>query len=322
MNIYKFVANLYPKKAQIYLGKLLKSAGDNSPLEYWLGSYTLFSVLVGFAVFISSWTIYGYLDIYYLLIGLTVSLLIMFFVLIVIFLKFEDRIARIDEVVPDMLMLVASNLNSGLTPYQALNVSARPEFGPLAEEIKVVVKKSHGTESFTDLLLRMTDNIKSESLDRVIKMFSSAIRAGGKLAQLLEDIATDISATKVLKDELVTTTKTYTTFILFTIIIGSPLLLGISIHFITLVADLQTTSSNNVGFGLDFLAGGLTITPEYLTTVSIIMLIITSFLTASLLGVIKEGNEIYGLRYAPLLLTGTLTTFFIVRYVIGAFFAV
>ncbi len=301
---------------------MLNKAGETSDVQYWLGANTLFSLLTWLAITILPWSLYGYFSSLYLLAGLGIGLLILSTVHLILYLKVEDRIKRIEEVIPDMLQLIASNLRAGMTPYQALNVSARPEFGPLSEEMKIVVKRSQGTESFPELLLRMTENIRSDMLDRVVKMFSSAIHSGGKLAQLLEDIALDISQTKELKEELMTTTKTYTTFIMFTIIIGTPLLLAISIHFIELIANIQTKAPAAVGFGMQFLSGGVMMTPEFLTTISLILLIVTSILTSMLIGVIKEGKELYGLRYSPVLIIGTLMTFFIARYIVGSIFTI
>jgi Flp pilus assembly protein TadB len=320
--VYRAIANLYPRTVQNYLKTLLHNAGESVSLEDWLGAYTLFSLLIWLAVIIVPWTVYGEFSIGYFFIGLAAAIVTLSFVYIIMYLKFEDRIARIEEVIPDMLQLISSNLRSGLTPYQALNISARADFGPLAEEVKLLIKRSQSTESFTGLLLKMGDNIKSEMLDRVVKMFSSAIKAGGKLAQLLQDIAIDISQTKALKDELVTTTRTYITFILFTIIIGTPLLFAISIHFIELISTLQTGQSGAAGFGMGFLNGELSITADFLIKVSLIMLVITSLLTSMLLGVIKEGKELYGLRYSPILIVGTFTTFFIARYLVTVLFVV
>ena len=317
---YSLVTRAYPEKYLKWIDKLLYNAGETSDLEYWLGTNTIFSILAWLALTILPWTMYGAFSSLYFLLGLASALLILGSTHLILYLKVEDRISRIEDVIPDMLQLVSSNLRSGMTPYQALNISARPEFGPLAEEIEHVTKKGLSTASFTNLLIEMNEHIQSNLLERVTKMFSSAIKSGGKLANLLEDMANDLTQTKKLKQELITTTKSYTAFILFTIIIGTPLLLAISVHFIELIGELQITTPQSAGFGLDFLAGGLTITSEFLTNVSLIMLIITSVLTSMLLGVIKEGKEVYGLRYSPVLIGGTLISFYVAKYLIGTFF--
>lgn len=319
---YKFVTKMYPHNYLNWIEKLLIQAGEKSNIEYWLGTNTILSLLIWIALTILSWTMYGTFKPIYFFLGLGIALLIIGTMHLILYLKIEDRIRRIENVIPDMLQLVSSNLRAGMTPYQSLSISARPEFGPLAEEIEHIIKKGLTTASFTDLLLEMSEHIKSNLLERVTKMFSSAIRSGGKLAQLLEEIANDLSQTKTLKQELITTTKSYTTFILFTIIIGTPLLFAISIHFIEIISDLQATTPMSSGFGLEFLAGGLTITPEFLTLISLIMLVITSILTSILLGVIQEGKELYGLRYSPLIIGSTLTSFYIAKYLINLFFII
>ena len=52
------------------------------------------------------------------------------------------------------------------------------------------------------------------------------------------------------------------------------------------------------------------------------MLFITSLLASMLMGVIAEGKEKYGLKYAPLVITGSLIVFVISQYIISGFLGI
>jgi pilus assembly protein TadC len=236
---------------------------------------------------------------------------------LLLYFKVEDRTKRVERVLPDMLQLLSSNIRVGMTPFQALKLAARKEFGPLEEEIRHATARSLGTESFAQTLLGMSKRIKSDMLERAMKLFGTAMHSGGHLAPLLEELAKDIGETQALKKELVTNTKTYSSFIMFTIVVGTPLLLAISIHFITVITGLQAqTSTATASFGLGFLGGKVAITVDFLIKVSIVMLTLTGLLAGMLLGVITEGKAKFGLKYAPIIIGGSLIAFVILRILV------
>src|SRR3989338_24455 len=319
--IYLNFARIFPNSYRNNLAKLLVYGGEKRDVDYWLGSGTVLALLMMFKIILIPWVVFGAFQRLYFIIGVIMFLFIEFLVYLVAYFKAEDRTARIERALPDALQLIAANLKAGMTPYKAIKLSARREFGPLAEEIDYATSHALGTESFETTLLRISERTNSETLDRALKLFTSAMKSGAHLAKLLEDLGNDISQTRELKNELITSTKTYTAFILFTIMVGTPLLLAISIHFVTIVSAMQEKSNiSNVGFGLEFLAGKVVISPDFLTKVSIAMLVITSLLASMLLGVIKEGKEKQGLRYAPMLIIGCLTMFYVSKYIIGNVF--
>ncbi|HIH42778.1 TPA: type II secretion system F family protein [Candidatus Woesearchaeota archaeon] len=319
--IYLNFARVFPNSYRNHLASILVYGGEKKNVDYWLGSGTVLALLMMFKIVLIPWVFFGAFQRLYFIIGVIVFLFIEFLVYLFAYFKAEDRTARIEKALPDALQLIAANLKAGMTPYKAIKLSARKEFGPLAEEIDYATSHALGTESFETTLLRISERTNSETLDRALKLFTSAMKSGAHLAKLLEDLGNDISQTRELKNELITSTKTYTAFILFTIMVGTPLLLAISIHFVTIVSEMQEKSNiSNVGFGLEFLAGKVVITPDFLTKMSLVMLVLTSLLASMLLGVIKEGKEKQGLRYAPMLIIGCLTVFYVSKYIIGNVF--
>jgi len=228
---------------------------------------------------------------------------------LLLYFKIESRRKQVERVLPDCIQMIASNLRSGMTPFQALRASNRTEFGILKEEIEQAIERSLGTESFEESLLSIRNHVKSEMLDRALRLFTTAMRSGAHLADLLENLSQDLSELQMLKKDLVTTTKTYTMFILFTVIVGAPMLLAVSIRFVGIMADMQQRSD---------IFGSIAITPEFLTMASVILLVVTSLLSASLIGVIKEGKVLSGLLYFPFIAGACLAMFAAFRAGVGA----
>ena len=317
---YGFV-KLVPIKYKEHVKYLLNYSGEDITAEAWLGSTTLLSILMFILISIAPKSVFGFFQPIYFIFAIIAFFLVQIASYMMIYFKVEDRRKRVEKVLPDALQLIAANLKAGMTPFKALKLSARKEFGPLEEEIRYATAKALGTESFSKTLLRMSEHIKSDMLERSMKLFTTAMRSGGHLAKLLEELARDIAETNSLKKELTTNTKTYTLFIMFTIILGAPLLLAISIYFVDVITAMQAkTTATTAGFGMAFLAGEITITVDFLNKVSIGMLIITGLLASMLLGVITEGKIKHGLRYSLIIIIAALVVFAISKYVIGIFF--
>ncbi len=318
---YITLAKLSPKRYREFIEEQLSYSGHNATAENYLGPVNLLAILAFIAIAIIPPAVKHSFNPVFLIYALVAVGMIQLVAYLIIFYSIEERKKQVERVLPDMLYLAAANLKAGMSPYQALKLSAREEFGPLKEEIDLATAKSHGMESFTDALMAINSRIKSEILDRALKLFTTAVKAGGHMAPLLEELANDISETKALKRELVTSTKTYTMFVMFIVIIGTPLLMAISIHFVDVITGIQAkTTSSADAYGLGLFAGEIVITTDFLTKIALVMLTATGILASMLIGTIKEGKTIYGLRYAPFVTIACLIIFYIVRYGVGSFF--
>jgi pilus assembly protein TadC len=320
--LYIAFSKLVPLTYRSHLKELIVYSGERINYETYTGAATLLSLLGAAIVIMIPYSLFLEKDkIFFIISAPLVFLLLEATAYMMIYFKVEDRSRRVDDVLPDFLQLVSSNIKAGMSPFEALKASSRKEFGPLKEEIEHATSKSLGTESFSDILRAISKKIKSEVLERAIELFTTALSSGGHLAKLLSELASDIEETRSLKKELVTSTKQYIAFIFFTIIIGTPMLLSISIQFIDIITALQAKiGDSTAGFGMNFLAGDIAITSDFMMKMSVFILVVISFLASILLGVILEGKPKYGFRYAPVIIAGTLIVFVIIRYFISNFF--
>jgi hypothetical protein len=259
---------------------------------------------------------------WYILLGLTGGILVEVVFYLLIYFQATDRARRAEDALPDALHLIAANMRAGMTPFSALKTAQRKELGPLAIEITRATQRAFGTESFSAVLLRVRERLNSETVDRTLRLFAASLASGGHSAMLLEELARDIIETRQLKKEFMAATKTYSLFIFFTVVIGAPFLLNISIQFVRMISAIsaKTKLGSSAALGSSFFSGELPVTVDFLFWLAISMLIITSILASMLMSVIKEGRIKDGFRTAPLIAAAAITVFFIAGNLMQSFF--
>ncbi|MFH1055376.1 MAG: type II secretion system F family protein [Candidatus Altiarchaeota archaeon] len=310
--VFISLSRLFPRKTVESMREMIKYSGLKVDAEVWLGQSLFFAIVVAAVMF--SLGRYGNQ-----LIFTTLSALAFLIYLIgansIPFFIAEKRAETVEECLPSALQLMSSNIRAGMTPFQAMKLSARDEFGLLKDEIDRATTRALGTESFSEALRDISRSIKLPALERSIKLFVRAIESGGHLARILEDTARDISDNIMLRKELLSSTRTYTVLILVTIMVGAPVLFNISIHFTerlnAMKSAFDTQKAEEMGLGLMV---SESFSPEFLVNVSVVTITVTSFIASMLIGVIVKGEEKYGLKYAFMMVPLTLTIFYVVRY--------
>src|SRR3989344_9693555 len=101
-------------------------------------------------------------------------------------LKEAADLKKMEDVFPDFIELMASNLRAGMTIDQALLLSSRKEFSPLDKEILNLGKDIMTGKELTQALIEMAKKTKSDKIMKTINVINSGIRSGGNLAILLE----------------------------------------------------------------------------------------------------------------------------------------
>jgi flagellar protein FlaJ len=236
-----------------------------------------------------------------------------------------DKWARItEEILPDALKLMASNIRSGLTPDKALMLSARSEFGPLEVQIRKAAKMSLSGISLKESLEVIPRNINSDILRRTIKLISEGISKGGDFSRLLDSIADDISRIRILQKEVRAQVMMYSIFIFFAATMAAPVLYSVSGHLVGIMADF----TEEIGIEeipktkiMTLELGDFNISKEFLKTYSLTSLVLTSIFGAFLMAILKGGSEKDGLKYIPLFLLVSMGVYFLSRMIIGKLFA-
>jgi hypothetical protein len=255
-------------------------------------------------------------------IGVGIFLLIHLLYNLYIYFRITRRTKGVERVLPDALQLTAANIRAGMTPFLSLRTAARPEFGVLAKELILATNKSMGSTSFADALEQISKRVKSNSLRRVVRLFITGSRSGGRIAELLESTAKDLIESEALRQELITSVKLYSTFVLFVVVLAMPVLLNISIHFTSLISNLESTlglESGGQSFLKTSLVSKVAVTTDFLRLIAMASMISAGFLSSILLGIIKEGSRRYGMKFVPLVWIGSFLVYFLSDSVVGSF---
>lgn len=317
---------VYPKRFRKSVGKLLVYSGSSSNAENWLGKFFLLNLipvlaLVGmffyFEILFSSWLLLLTLALAY-----TVSVEATAY--IIPYYSSEKRAKAVEKVLPSFYQLMASYLRSGMTPFQALKSASKKEFGILKDELDIATSKALGTQSFTDAVLVISERINSDNLKRSTELMVRGMDSGGSLAKLLEESAANLIENKSLRRQIIATSRTYTLMVVFAVVIGSPLLLSISTRFNERLIDLTTNigagAEDIQGLQLGLLSGTGTIDPQFLMDIAVFTIFITSLISSILVGIIVEGKEKYGLKYAVMFVPASLALFYLFKFFLSSFF--
>jgi archaeal flagellar protein FlaJ len=317
--VFYVAARVFPKAVKGDITTLLRYCGSDKSAEYWLGRALVISAaifVIGSVVF---WATVENLFTSMLLLAVALTLYHTAAYLAIYF-KAENRGKAVERVLPSFLQLIAANINSGMTPFQAFRESSRPEFGILKEEIDKTIALSLSTMQFPEALMDMTGRVKSAMFKDIIELLLDGMRTGGPLATLLMDMANDITENMDLKREIVTRSKSYVLFIAFIVIVGTPLLSVVSTYFIRIIGDITSQVASEMPdmenlSGISF--GQLNLTPEFLAAVSVVNIALTSLIASWLVAVISEGKDKYTVKYALIILPAAFVMYYIFNYLIG-----
>lgn len=320
MSLYKSIYKLMPKFYRDWVRRYLNYANFSIQPERYVGFLVLYGLLLFFSL-LALFSLIGLSS----LIALSIFFIFEAFMHGILILVAESRANFADEILPDVLSLFSSNIRSGLTPDKALMLTARPEFGPLEEEIKRAAKKTLSGESIEDAIKTMPERINSATLERTVMLLSEGMAKGGNLQNLLDGLANDIREARLIKKEISAQVMIYAIFIFFAVAIGAPILLATSNHLI------ETMSTISAGINIEKVAmptqipikiQKVQVDKSFLLRYSLSSLAITSIFGGMLIGLIKDGSERAGIKYVPILLLLSIGMFLLSKAVILKFLAI
>ena len=317
--IFITASKVFPKRYVQETAENIRYAGLDTEAQVWLGQSVLLALAV--AAFTMLLSLYGDPLLFAVLSAITFAVYLVGAYMIPFFIA-ERRAQAVEDTLPNALQIMSSNIRAGMTPFHSMKLAARDEFGILKTELDRATTKALGTESFSDALKDMSNNIRLPALERSVKLFVRSIESGGHLAKILEETSRDINDNLMLRKELLASTKTYTVLILLTIMIGAPVLLNVSIHFTERLNSMREsfTSSTAEDLGVGLMLNE-SFSPEFLVDISTVIIAVTSTIACLLIGVIVSGKEKYGIRYAFIIVPLSLTIFYIIRRIVTIYLA-
>lgn len=323
--IYRTMSKVLPNRYRMGVEELLKYSDTDTPVEEWTGKY----VFIGFMI---SLLIYFILPIFF-----PVELYLLLVLILIIFIVTQlvprfaldfvvsKRASFVEGILPDALLLISSNMRSGMTPDRAIMLSARPEFGPLEKQIREVAKIAMSGTGLDKALLTISENIKSKMLERTINLLIEGLRSGGEFATLLENIALDVKDLSILQKEVRASVTMYAIFILIAAVFGAPLLFGVSTYLITQISsitsqiDLPLAATASLPLSINL--GPPPVSAEFLFYFAIAIVAMTSAFASIIMGLIMKGEEKEGVRYIPIFMVISIVVFLFTRMIMDSFIA-
>ncbi len=244
-------------------------------------------------------------------------------------LKAEGRKDEMENLLPDALRLVSANIKSGHNLEKALLLSARDEFGPLAQEFRETAMDMYGGKPVDEALKNMENRVKSPLFSETIKLLVDAMDAGANTADLLESSSNDVRKSIELRDEIKSSIRMYTVFIMMAAIVGAPLLFSISVHMAQETttmwdeADIGSmedagggATGGGMGMSLDFSPPQIDI--DFFEQFAMMAIVLINFFSALIIAQIGSGNIKKGAKYIPVFVTVALVLFAVVRQGVAA----
>jgi len=242
----RFMNFILPKHIRIKEHITLKKAGINEPKDK-----LYFSIII--SEFIISLIAFGFIlykfnvtNIIHLIVSpilLVLAFLIVLTVTVVSYLvylefKIYNRVKKMEENIPRFLEILSINLRSGLNLNNALLNSTNPEFGPLHEEIKLILKESETGKSIEDAILEFTHKYNSPLLSEVFELIVTSYSEGGKTSFLTETMVKNLNNSNYLKKMVVASVMSYVIFIALVSLVLAPMLFALSFNLLSLTQSL------------------------------------------------------------------------------------
>jgi len=322
-----------PKRFRPNLRMFLMKAGiTDVPYKFFGGLFylTAFITTIAYILYIFpflsqySWPILLVLSaigwsIVQLLLALVFSLLVYFYLDLLIY----KRTKKMEEMLPDFLQVVSSNLKGGLSFENALLGAIKPRFSILANEMAEVSKKLMTGHEVGAALSELGQKYNSPMLRRSIDLMISELEGGGEIANMIDRISENIKETKVLKEEISASAVAYIIFISVIVIAIAPLLFSLSFHLLIVILNFvsKLSTTTTMRGALPFNISKIVIEPNDFKYFSIAALSIISFFSSLIVSIVEKGNVKSGLKYIPIFLFGSLILYTIFMKILSVIFA-
>lgn len=271
-------------------------------LVYYFGFWGTISKQPGYFVFLYAFLIWVLIPL--LFIG--IFMICMYLYLdIVIF----NRTRKMEEVLPDFLQEVSSNLKGGLSFEKSLWIAIKPRFGILADEIALAAKKVMTGTDVDIALNEFANKYDSPMLRRSMELIVSEIQSGGKVADIIDKVVENLKKTKALKEEMTASVLTYMIFIGAIVIVISPVLFALAYNLLIVISKvaalLATTGSASKSVGFISNVGNISVDKDAFIWFSRLALAVIAFFSSMIVSIIEKGNIQSGVKYIPIFIIST-----------------
>lgn len=256
-----------------------------------------------------------------------VIVLLLFAIYFYLDIKIFNRTKKMEEVLPDFLRMVSENLKGGMPFEKALWSSIKPEFGILANEIRLSAKKVITGQDVDEALRSFTEKYDSQILRRSFDLIIEGIKGGGKVADVMDRVIDTIEETKELKSEMAATNLSYVIFVAVIVLFVAPGLFALSFQFLTVLQNISEKISSASGgadagsTGMPISFGNISVEPDIFQSFSLNALLVISFFASLMISIIQTGTIKGGVKYIPMLMIGSFVMYKVLMFIATNVFA-
>ncbi len=321
-----------PRRFTPYLRKYLAKAGIYSvPYKFFGALFYLTAMLTGTLYMLY---LYPFLTKYssiIMLVGSMVSwfsIQIFFAVLIILLIYFYldiriyQRTKKMEELLPDFLQIVSSNLKGGMSFENSLFGAIKPRFSVLANEMSEVSKKVMTGYSVGVALQEFSSKYDSPMLGRSIDLMISEVESGGHITDVIDNLVGTLKETQTLKKDISASAVTYMIFIGAIVIFIAPLLFALSYHLLIIIMGfVGKLSSVTARSDLPLLSvKQVQVDPFQFKIFSYAALLIISFFSSMIVSILEKGSIKSGLKYIPVFTAGSVIFYYIFMKILSFLF--
>lgn len=319
MSFYYHIVRIFPRKFRKSFQQAIRYSSIKLDSDDFLGFIVMFGLVAGLFLGLLMES-FGILS---LLFGFTLSfaLVEMFFYLMITF-SIDAKTKEVEDILPDALQLMSSNVRAGLTTDKALLLAARPEFGSFGEEIRRVGRETMTGRDLASALMDTTNRIKSDHLSRTMDLIVNSIRSGGELADLLDQTSMDLRDQQMIQKEISAGVLMYVIFIFIAIALGAPALFAISSFLVEILSkNIEMISSQmppEAASSSVISLTGVSVDPGFVDFFSTVSIVISCVFGSVIMGLIRSGKGKDGVKYLPMLLVVSLPLFYAIKYILSS----
>jgi flagellar protein FlaJ len=219
------------------------------------------------------------------------------------------RTNAIEDAFPNVLKQLADTLKAGGTYEFALREASENDYGPLTGELKLVLRRLEEGQNLDKSLQLMQENIDSRLVKRTLSIIIDALKSGGGLAEILDDIADDMRDLHHIQIERRAKTTMQTMFLVTAGAVVGPAIFGFTT---TVLEFLITTAANTNAIDKNIIATA-TQTKNILLFLLTLYVAIETVAASLMLGLMRDGQAKKSIIYVPILLFVGLFCFYAAR---------
>tara|TARA_Y100000310_G_scaffold340439_1_gene436249 strand:- start:15244 stop:16263 length:1020 start_codon:yes stop_codon:yes gene_type:complete len=257
--------------------------------------------------------------------GLNLFLVILMVLMVYFYfdLKIFKRTVRIEEMFPDFLEQVSSNLKGGMTFENAMWNSINPRFKTISSEITEVMKKVLTGTSTSDALKNLGRKYDSGMLKRTIDLIVGELDSGGNISNLLDRMAKDLERIKEMKNEMTASVIGYMIMVSVIVIFVAPLLFALSFHLLIIIIGFLEVLEPRARAPLltPIKISASELSPGDFKLFSVITILTISLIASFIVSIIEKGDIKGGLKYIPIYTIGSVAAYFVILGFISSIFS-